>query len=234
MRTRKLLAATFLAAVTLVLAGGAAYAQTPTTTTTPAGTTPTSTKVKGEAEEACIHILENGGTAEDCNKAPSLILPATNELIWGSVSFAVLFVLLAKFAWPGLKKGMEARTDRIRTDIEQADTAKAEAEHVLEEYRAQLAEAKSEAARIIEESRQAADAIKRDQEQRLQTELAEMRARAQADVEAAKAQAVADLRNEVAQIAIQAAELVVQKNLDPATQRQLVDTYIDQLARRAN
>lgn len=229
MRIRKVLASTFLATATLLLVGvSAAQAQTPEPTTQPAS------KVKDKFAEECITILESGGSIDDCQKAPSPILPATNELIWGAASFAVLFILLAKFAWPGLKGATAARTERIRADVDAADQAKADAERVLEEYRAQLAGAKSEAGRVIEEARQQADAIKRDQEQRLQAELAEMRNRAAADVEAAKAQAIADLRSDVAQIAVGAAELVVQKNLDPATQRQLVDNYIDQLANRAN
>jgi F-type H+-transporting ATPase subunit b len=125
---------------------------------------------------------------------------------------------------------MEARTERIRAELQAADTAKADAQGVLDEYRAQLNDAKAEAGRIIEESRQAADAIKRDQEVRLQSELAELRQRAVADIEAAKANAMSDLRGEVALLAIGAAETVVQHNLDSATQTQLVEDYINQVA----
>ena len=51
-----------------------------------------------------------------------------------------------KFAFPAIKKGMDARTERIRADLDAAETAKAEAEAVLDEYQAQLADAKAEAA----------------------------------------------------------------------------------------
>ncbi len=146
----------------------------------------------------------------------------------------VLFALLYKLAWPGLKKGLEARTERIRADLDAADGAKADAERVLNDYKAQLADARSESARIIEEARQAADALRRDQEQRLQAELAQMRERAAADIEAAKRQAVADLRDEVAQVAIGAAEVIVQHNLDRDTQMRLVESYIEQVASRSN
>jgi F-type H+-transporting ATPase subunit b len=54
---------------------------------------------------------------------------------------------------------MEARTERIRGDLEGAEAAKAEAQTVLDEYRAQLADAKAEAGRIIEEARQAAEVV---------------------------------------------------------------------------
>ena len=228
MRMRKLLTATLLAAGALFLVSGVAAAQDEPTATTTGGKLP-------EANEECIKLLENPNKKiDDCQKAPSPIVPAKNELIWGGISFVVLFGLLYKLAWPGLKKGLEARTERIRADLDAADAAKADATHLLDDYKAQLADAKNESARIIEEARQTADGLKRDAEQRLQTELAELRARASADVEAAKAQAISDLRAEVATLAIGAAEVVIQKNLDRQTQVQLIENYINQVGARSS
>jgi F-type H+-transporting ATPase subunit b len=178
------------------------------------------------AAEECIHLLEEGKDIDACQEAPSPILPDTNELIWGIISFVALFFLLWKFALPGIKKGMEGRTERIRSDLDAAEGAKAEGEKILEDYKAQLADARNESGRIIEEARQTADALKRDAEARLQTELTEIRQRATADIEASKAQAIADLRDEVAKIAIGAAEVVIQRNLDRDTQIQLIEEYI--------
>jgi F-type H+-transporting ATPase subunit b len=183
-----------------------------------------------EDTEECIHLAEEADDPAACQEAPSPIMPAADEFIWGSISFLVLLFLLWKFAYPSIKQGMEARTERIRADLASADDAKTEAQTVLDQYRAQLADAKAEAGRIIEEARAAADAVKRDHETRLQTELAEVRARAVADIESAKVQAMADLRGEVAQLAIGAAETVVGRNLDEATQVQLVEDYINQVA----
>ena len=184
----------------------------------------------GHTEEECIETLEGGGSIDDCQEAPNPILPETSELVWGAVSFTALFLLLRRFAYPQIKQMAENRAERIRSDLASAESTRADAEQVLAEYRAQLNDAKAEAGRIIEEARQAADAIKRDQEARLQSELADLRARAVADIDSAKTQAVSDLRGEVAQLAIGAAETVVQRNLDEATQTQLVEDYINQLA----
>ncbi|MBA2283348.1 MAG: F0F1 ATP synthase subunit B [Actinomycetota bacterium] len=246
MRIRNAAAGGLLAACCLIGWGTPAHAGTePTETTTAEGVEGTEgeagqlgdaeggTEIEHAAEE-CIHILEDGGTVDDCHEAPSPILPPTNELIWGSISFTILFLLLAKFAYPGIKKGMEARTERIRDDLEGAESAKVDANRVLDEYRAQLADAKAESGRIIEEARQQADAVRREQEARLQTELAGMRSKAAADVESAKVQAVADLRREVAELAIGAAEVVIQRNLEHDTQVQLVDRYIESLNNRSN
>jgi F-type H+-transporting ATPase subunit b len=182
------------------------------------------------ASEECIHILEDGGAIDDCQEAPNPLLPETNEIIWGAVGFLVVFFFIAKFGLPQMRQAMNNRTEKIRADIQAAEDQRSEADSVLAEYRAQLNDAKSEAGRIIEEARQAADQIKRDQEARLQSELAELRTRAIADIDGAKAQAMNDLRGEVAQLAIGAAETVVQRNLDTATQTQLVEDYINQVA----
>ncbi len=218
MRSRKLLTGLLLALVSLVAMAGAVSAA-------PAQDKP---KIK-EAEQHCIELLEQGKTIDDCQKAPSPIKPATNELIWGTISFVVLFAALYKLAWPGLKKSIDGRTEHIRSEVDEADRLKAEAGQILTEYQEQLADAKNESARIIEEARQTADALKRDQEQRLQAELAEMRQKAVADIEAAKAQAVADLRSEVAALAIGAAEQVVEHSLDRETNTALVEAYINQV-----
>lgn len=183
-----------------------------------------------KADAECIAKLLDGSTVAKCQEAPSPILPATDELVWGSISFIFLVILMRKFAYPAIKKGMDARTERIRGDLDAAENAKTEAASVLDSYRAELAGAKSEAGRIIDEARQAADALRKDQAARLQDELAEIRTRATSDIESAKAQAIDDLRGEVAQLAVGAASVVVHKNLDAATQTQLIEDYINQVS----
>jgi F-type H+-transporting ATPase subunit b len=139
-----------------------------------------------EDVQECIHQLEEANSITvDCQEAPNPILPATNELLWGAFGFIVVFVFVAKFGYPAMKKSMDARTERIRTDLDQAEAQREEAASILADYRAQLADAKNESGRIIEEARQSADALKKDQEARLQSELAELRAKATADIDAA-------------------------------------------------
>ncbi|MGH9119501.1 MAG: F0F1 ATP synthase subunit B [Acidimicrobiales bacterium] len=219
MRLRLVFTGAAVAVLTVFGAAGAAHAQEE------------GEELTHEAEE-CIEILEGGGSVDDCQEAPSLILPATNELIWGAISFAAVVFLLYRFAWPGIKKGLDARSERIRDDLEEAERARVEAEGLLEEYKAKLAEARSESSRLIEDARQAADELRRDLEARADAEIAEIRQRAAADVEAAKAQALQDLKGEVASIAMGATEMLVRRNLDRNTQMGLVEDYINQVAAR--
>jgi F-type H+-transporting ATPase subunit b len=221
MRTRKALLAGLLAVGVLVPAG-TAFAQTQTSTP------PTTVKVV-KASEECIKKLEAGGKIDDCQKAPSPILPATNELFWGSLSFIILFVLLAKVAYPAIKKGMEGRAEKIRNSIDEAERAKSEAQRILDEYQRQLADARNESARIIEEARQAADKLRQDLKRQAETEVTELRARAQEDIQAQVQRAMADLQARVAELAIELAEKVVERSLDRETNMQLIENYINQV-----
>ena len=158
---------------------------------------------------------------------PNPILPATNEIIWGGISFVILLFLMYKLGYPAIKKGMEGRSERIRASLAEADKAKSEAEAVLEEYRRQLADAKAESARIVEEARQAADKIRQDLRRQAEAEVAELKARAQDDINAQATRTMADLRARVALLSIELAEKVVEKNLDRDTNRALVERFID-------
>ena len=157
------------------------------------------------------------------------ILPAANEIIWGAISFVVLMVLLYKVGYPSVKKGMDARADKIRNSLTEAEKAKEEAQGVLEEYRSQLADAKGEASRIIEEARQAADKIRQDLRKQADAEVAEIKKRAQEDISAQASRTMADLQARVSLLAIELAEKVVERNLDRDSNKAFVDKFIEQI-----
>ena len=192
-------------------------------------TTPTTEKLK-HANEECIKLLEKGQDVSACQEAPNPILPATNELIWGSISFVVLFFMLRRFAFPAISSSMAARTERIRSSLDEAEQAKTEAQSILAEYQAKLADARSESGRIIEEARQSADKLRQDLRRQAEAEVAASKQRAQEEIEAAVARATADLRVSVRELTLELAEKVVERNLDRETNLALVDQFIDEIA----
>lgn len=220
MKARRFIAALFIAVGGVVALAGAASAQEEG-----------GDHLSHESEE-CIEILEHGGKPADCHEAPSPILPATKEVVWGAISFTVLFVLLAKVAYPPIKKGMQARTDRIRENLDDAERVKTEAATILEEYQRQLADARNESNRIIEEARQTADQLRRDLMQRAEAEVNELKQRTQDDINAARDRTMGELREQVAGLAIELAEKVVEANLDRDTNVALIERYIEQVGSR--
>jgi F-type H+-transporting ATPase subunit b len=159
------------------------------------------------------------------------ILPAGNELVWGTFSFVILFALLAIFFLPAVKKGMTARTEKIKADLGAAEESRTAAQTVLDDYQRQLADAKNEANRIIEEARQTADALRKDLMAKADADAQEVRTRATADIEAAKDRAMAELRTQLTTLTIELAERVVKRNLDRDSNAALVDDYISSIGR---
>jgi len=174
-----------------------------------------------------VHVL--AVLAAESQKAPNPILPKVNEIIWGTLAFLVLLTVMWKFAFPQVTKMMNDRTERIRANLDDADRVKAEAQAILEDYQRQLADARGESNRIIEEARQTAESLRRDLMDRAEAEVAELRQRSAEEIQAAKDRALADLRVQVAGIAIGAAEKIVERSLDRDTNLQLVENYINSL-----
>jgi F-type H+-transporting ATPase subunit b len=160
------------------------------------------------------------------------ILPAMNEILWGATSFLILLVFMVKKGFPAVKKGMDARADKIRKSLDEADAAKAEADTILDEYRSKLADAQTEAARIIEAARQDADKVRQDLRKQAETEVAEIRERATADINAHVERVKANLRTEMASLTIELAEKVVERSLDRETNMALIESFIEQASRQ--
>ena len=219
----------------VVISGGAVVGLSLLATAAPAGAEEAEEGghgFKDHAAEECAHLLEAGESVDRCQASPNPILPATNELVFGSLAFLALLAIMWKFGLPAVMNGMAARTQRIRDNLDEAERTKADAQRILEDYQRQLADAKNESARIIEEARQTAEQMRRDLMVRAEAEVQELRQRTQDDVRLAQERAMADLRAQVAELAVGAAEVVVQKNLDPETNRALVERFIEQVGSR--
>ena len=168
--------------------------------------------------------------AQEVNvKAKNPILPEGKELLWGTISFLIVFGLLAWKAWPAIKAGLQARQDRIREDLAKAESARTEAETSLDEYKRQLADARNDASQIIEEARLQAEGVRQERIAAVEGEIAELRARAADDIRLATERAMGDLQSKVAELSIELAEKVVERNLDRQTQTALIESYINQV-----
>ncbi len=158
-----------------------------------------------------------------------LVLPDPAELIYGSLAFALVLIALMKFVFPKIRKAVEERERQIQSELTGAETSKTEAEQTLQQYKSQLADARSEANRVIEEARQSAEQVRKDLIARAEADAQGVVARAQEQIEAERTRTVSELKGEVARLAVDLAEKVVGKSLDRSTQSQLVDDYIRDL-----
>lgn len=182
--------------------------------------------------QALPQLLAQATTTTTNVQSKNPILPSVAEIVWGVFSFALLLLIMWKFAFPAVQKGMQARTERIRTNVDEAQRVRDEAEQILRDYQAQLADARNEGNRILEEARQAAETLRRDMVRRAEGEVAELRRRNEEDLRAAQERIVSQLQGQVKVLALDLAEKVVAANLDRARNLQLVDQFIAELNQR--
>jgi len=171
-------------------------------------------------------LLAAEAVVEDKNP----ILPDIAELIFGTIAFLVVFGLLAKFAFPALNKMLAERSAKIQGEMEKAEATRGEADTLLADYRQQLAGAREESNRIIEEARKTADQLRRDVQAKAEEESQATVARAQEEIRAERDRVFQELRSQVGDIAVELAGRVVGQSLDKSAHEQLIDDYIDQVA----
>ena len=163
------------------------------------------------------------------------IIPALHELIFGTIAFLLLLLLLWRFGvFKKIREALEERRQKIEGNIEQAERTRQEAEALLAQYRQQLEESRDEAQKIIREARESGDQLRKDLQARAQEEANRIVESAKAEIQAERQRAASELRQEVGQLAVQVAERVVGGSLDGDRQLQLVDRYIEELQSAPN
>lgn len=156
-----------------------------------------------------------------------------NEVWWGTAAFLIVTGLILWKAGPAIKEAWNGRIERIRDELAAAEAARGEGEAALADVQGRIADAGSERERILAEARDTAASLQEQLVAKARQDAEELTARATADIEASKTQVLADLQAEVASLALGAAEAVVSSNLDPATQTELIESYITKVGAQA-
>ena len=166
--------------------------------------------------------------------APNPLIPHWPELIIGAVAFLIVFAVLAKVLMPRISKTLEERTDQIEGGLKRAEEAQKEANEVLDQYRAQLADARHEAARLREQAKEEAAQIVAQGRADGVAERQRIIDSANAQIEADRQQALTALRAEVGSLAVELASRIVGESLaDDARQARMVDRFLAELDEEA-
>lgn len=158
------------------------------------------------------------------------IVPIWQEMVVGAIAFGLLAFALMKYVFPRMEQTFQARVEAIEGGIQRAEAAQAEANAVLERYKAQLAEARTEAARIRDEARAEAISIKNDIMAQAQEERDRIIAAGREQLAAERQAIVRELRGEVGKLAVDLAGRIVGEALeDEARRRGTVDRFLSEL-----
>ncbi|MGW0431148.1 F0F1 ATP synthase subunit B [Micromonospora sp. NPDC003197] len=155
------------------------------------------------------------------------ILPIWQEIVVGSISFAILCFVLLKFVMPKMEGMYQARVDAIEGGLKRAEAAQAEANQVLEQYKAQLAEVRTEAARIRDDARADAEAIRSDVLAKAREESERIITAGREALAVERQTLVRELRTEVGTLAVDLASKIVGESLaDEARRKGTVERFL--------
>ncbi|MQA34866.1 F0F1 ATP synthase subunit B [Modestobacter roseus] len=158
------------------------------------------------------------------------LIPPVGEIIIGTIAFLVLLFVMMKVVAPRFEQVFQARREAIEGGIERAEAMQAEAKAALEQYRAQLAEARTEAAQIRDAARAEGQRIIEELRAQAQEESARIVARGEEQLAASRQQVVTELRGQIGTLAVDLAGRVVGESLaDDARRSGTVDRFLDNL-----
>ena len=164
------------------------------------------------AEEAAA---EEGGSF--------LVSPALGLMLWTLLAFGVTMFVLSKAAFPRIGAALEKRANAIRENIEASEKQRAEADQLLEEYRARLREAREQADDIAARARKASDHAVAEATAEGKAKREELVAAARKDIETETRRSLEQIRKEVADLTVLATEKITRKSLSDSDHQKLID-----------
>lgn len=172
-------------------------------------------------------LLQEHGAAEGAEAAKGgLLTPSGGLMFWTLLIFLVLLFVLSRAAFKPMLAAVEAREKSLEEAIANAQADREAAAKLLAEHRSQLENARNEAQKLIVEGRSVGEKIRAEMVEETRTQQQEMLERARREIEGEKQRAIADLRREAVDLAIAGAGKVIEKNLDDASNRQIVEKFL--------
>jgi F-type H+-transporting ATPase subunit b len=160
---------------------------------------------------------------------PGLLSLQGGLMFWTLFVFVLVFLALSKFAFGPLTKAVAAREQALVDAMEAAKKDRDDAAKLLEDHRRKIEAARDEAQRFIAEGRAQGEKMKADMLEQTHAQQAELLDRARRDIEAEKTKAIDELRREAIDLALAGASKVIEKNLDDAQNRKLVESYLSSI-----
>jgi len=152
-----------------------------------------------------------------------LVSPDLGLMIWTLLVFGITMYVLSKVAFPRIQEALDKRANAIRDSIDEAEKTRAEANEILQEYRARLREAREQSDEIVARARKSAEASKAQAVDEGREKREELLAAARRDIEAETRRSLERIRKEVADLTVLTTEKVTRKTLSGDDQKRLID-----------
>jgi len=168
-------------------------------------------------------------SSEGGGESGSLLSPNPGLIFWTVITFIILILILKKFAWKPILSALDAREAAIRESMEKAEKAKEEAQKILDENKVSNKKYIEEAQKMLAESRADADKIREQIIAQSREEAAKIKADTDAEIARKKEEMFNELKGQIAEIAISAAEKIINENLNKDVQNKIVNKFIEEL-----
>ncbi len=175
---------------------------------------------------AASTLLAQDEHAAAAGGQPNLLDPKVGLMFWTLIIFVFLLIVLSKFAYKPLLAAVEAREAALEKALGDAKRDRDAAAVLLAEQQKALAETRAEVQKVMADGRAATEALRAEMLEKVKVEGADMLDRTRREMQAEKEKAVAELRREAVDLAISGASKVIGRNLDSATDRSLVETFL--------
>jgi len=171
-------------------------------------------------------LIATPALAQEEAPKTNLLAPNLGLMAWTLIIFVILAFVLSRFAFGPITAAVRARELALEEAIASAKRDREEAARLLSEQRAALDATRGEAQKLIADARTAAERVRAELIEQAHTEQTNMLDRARREIETEKATAIAQLRREAVDLAIAGAGRVIDRNLDQAANRQLVESFL--------
>ena len=149
--------------------------------------------------------------------------------LFALLNFLAVFFVGKHFLWGPVTKMVQDRQKEIDDMYSEADTARASAKAMEEEYQGKLSDARATSEQIVRDAVSRGQAREEEIIRQANAEASAMMDKAVADIALEKKKAINDAKDEIAGIAMEIAGKVVGRQLSDADQAKLVDQFIDEL-----
>lgn len=146
-----------------------------------------------------------------------------------SLSFLILMLLLKKFAWGSIADILKQREDKIANDLDSAEQSRLSAAQLEKERAAQLQNSRSDAADIIKNAKENGELSRQNILKETKAEVSRLKQKAENDITQEREAALANVKDEVAELSLQLASKILEKELSSDTHEALISQYIEGL-----
>lgn len=167
--------------------------------------------------------------------ASSLTTPDVGTIVWTTIIFGLLFILLRAFAWKPILHAIKAREESIKSSLQAAEDARKEMEHLKADNDALMQEARQEYDELLKEARDSRNKMIEEAKQQAGEEADKLIQKARTTIERERVMAVNDIRNQIASLSVKIAGKIMEEELKTGKeQNRFIEKLLDDLDLKDN